>query len=335
MAVLLPACTTPSAYPKSDHFDGSRFSNYGQGIQKGFGDFLKWQLTAARGPWPDWVEIEKLPRPEASVPAGQARVTWINHATTLVEFPQDAVLTDPVYSERVSPVSFAGPKRVHAPGVAWQDLPKITAVVVSHSHYDHMDLPTLERLAREHQPVFIVGLANANLLRRGGPALEKAEIRELDWWQETRLTSGLRIVMTPAQHWSARSLTDRNKALWGGYWLQGGSGASVFFAGDTGMGKHFEEIPKRLGKPSLSLLPIGAYAPRWFMKEQHIDPDDAVQAVQLLGSPLAMGIHFGTFRLADEGREDPARLLADALAKYGVPAERFWVPKPGEWRLIR
>ncbi len=334
--LALASCSSAPQFPISDHCDGHEFHNYGKPVQKGFWDLLKWQLTSVKGPWPEWVEIEKIARPTDPVPAASVRVTWINHATSLLEFPEGSVLTDPIYSERASPVGFAGPKRVHAPGVAWEALPKISAVVVSHSHYDHMDLPTLERLAQEHRPVFVVGLGNARVLRGGGPALKDAEIRELDWWQETVLQSGLQITLTPAQHWSMRSLSDRNKALWGGYWIRGKDPqATVYFAGDTGMGRHFEEIPQKLGKPRVSLLPIGAYTPRWFMKEQHIDPNDAVQAYKSLGSLDAIGIHFGTFRLADEGRDDPESYLKDSLTRHEVDPKRFLVPKPGQWVVFR
>ena len=308
-------------YPPSDHFDGERFHNLDRSktIKKGFRDLLKWRLSARpRGSWPARAENSFAPDLPRSLEAGQIAVTGINHATDLIQFQGFNVLTDPVFSERASPVSWAGPRRVRPPGLAFDALPRIDAVLVSHNHYDHMDLPTLVRLHRRDRPRFIVPLGNARTLESAGID----GVVELDWWREAALGDGMSVVLVPVQHWSGRGLFDRRRALWGGFLVRCGH-VSAFFAGDTGYGAHFALIRERLGAPDLSLLPIGAYEPRWFMKDQHVDPDEAVRAHLDLGSRLSLGMHFGTFRLTDEGIDDPVAALAASRRERRVPDEAF------------
>jgi L-ascorbate metabolism protein UlaG (beta-lactamase superfamily) len=308
-------------YPPSDHYDGERFCNLDRSktVKKGFLDVLKWRLSARPlGAWPERAENEYAPDLPRSLGAAELAVTGINHATDLIQFQGLNLLTDPVFSERVSPVSWAGPRRVRPPGVAFDALPRIDVVLVSHNHYDHMDLPTLVRLYRRDRPRFIVPLGNARTLEAAGID----GVVELDWWAEAPLGDNASVVLVPVQHWSGRGLFDRRRALWGGFFIRRGP-ASVFFAGDTGYGGHFTMIRDRLGSPSLSILPIGAYEPRWFMKDQHVNPDEAVRAHLDLGSRMSVGMHFGTFRLTDEGIDDPVAALAASRLSRGVPDEAF------------
>ena len=298
----------PYRGPVSDHFDGSRFHNHQLGWQTE-GSFLQWQLTRKTPVWRAWIEESPGPVPERRVDGGRVRVTWVNHSTVLVQMDGLNILTDPIWSERCSPVTFTGPKRHRAPGLRFEDLPPIDLVLVSHNHYDHMDLATLRRL---RAPI-LVPLGNAALLRRHG--IEGA--KDLDWWQTTRVSERVTVTAVPAQHFSARALSDRNAALWCGFVISGPSG-HAYFAGDTGWGRHFVEIAERFGPMRVALLPIGAYEPRWFMKPAHISPAEAVDAHHALRAKTSIGIHWGTFRLSDEGELDPARTLAAARGDADV-----------------
>ncbi|HUP50411.1 MAG TPA: MBL fold metallo-hydrolase [Thermoanaerobaculia bacterium] len=287
--------------PKSDHFDGRRFYNQQPGWQSE-GSFLKWQMNRRRGAWRDWVEAPPGPAPEARVDDGRLRVTLVNHATTLIQLDGVNLLTDPIWSERCSPVSWAGPKRRRPPGIRFEDLPPIHAVLISHNHYDHLDRPTLRALRRS---TVITHLGNGAVIPGGA--------RELDWWQELAVGDRVRVTAVPAQHFSSRGLSDRNANLWGGFVITGPSG-SVYFAGDTGWGKHFAEIGKRFGPVRLALLPVGSYLPRWFMKPAHIDPAEMVDAHFELGARMSVPMHYGTFELGDDGETegiDELRRIAD------------------------
>ncbi|HXQ32206.1 MAG TPA: MBL fold metallo-hydrolase [Steroidobacteraceae bacterium] len=310
--------------PRSDHFDGEVFRNPSAGAGKSFAEFWRWQRTRKPKQWPTWIENRACPDIGRSPAAGETALTFVNHITFLIQYPGLNVLTDPVYSDRVSPVPWAGPRRVRAPGIAFEALPPIDLVLVSHNHYDHLDLATLRRLDESHVPRVVTGLGNAAFLTAHGVR----NVIELDWWQHT-VVGGAEITFIPAQHWSGRGLRGRNRTLWGGFVVRAGAG-SLCFAGDTGYSSHFTEIARRLGRPDVALLPIGAYAPRWFMQEQHMDPDDAVRAHLDLGAKLSIATHFGCFQLTDEGFDDPVTELATALARRSVPAERFAVLEVGE-----
>jgi L-ascorbate metabolism protein UlaG (beta-lactamase superfamily) len=308
-------------YPASDHFDGERFTNLDRSktVKKTFRDFLKWRFTPRpRGYWPARADNEFAPELPRSLSAAELAVTGINHATDLIQFSGLNLLTDPVFSERASPLTWIGPRRVRPPGLAFEALPRIDAVLVSHNHYDHMDLPTLVRLHRRDRPRFVVPLGNARTLASAGID----GVVELDWWREAKIGDDASVTLVPVQHWSGRSLFDRRRALWGGFYIRRGP-ATAFFAGDTGYGEHFAMIRERLGSPDLSLLPIGAYEPRWFMKDQHINPEEAVRAHLDLRSRVSVGMHFGTFRLTDEGIDDPVKALAESRLARGVPDAAF------------
>jgi L-ascorbate metabolism protein UlaG (beta-lactamase superfamily) len=310
--------------PVSDHFDGRVFFNRDAGAGRSFGEFVRWQRTSRPKPWPLWVENRVMPQLPGQLARGELALTFVNHVTFLLQFHGLNVLTDPVWSERVSPVQWSGPKRVRAPGLPLEHLPRIDVVLVSHNHYDHLDLDTLRRLGTEHRPLFVTGLGNQRFLQDHG--LDR--VIELDWWQETH-HGGASILYTPAQHWSGRGLRGRNRTLWGGFVLET-DGRRVYFAGDTGYSRHFKDIRSRCGVMDVALLPIGAYEPRWFMGEQHMDPDEAVRAHLDLQAELSIGTHFGCFRLTDEGIDDPVTELGTARTRHRVAPDRFRVLETGE-----
>ena len=279
-------------------------------------------LLERRTPWPKRVDV-LVQRPPA-LDAAAATVTFIGHSTFLIQTHAGHLLTDPVYSERAGPFGFAGPRRVRQPAIRFEDLPPIAVVVLSHNHYDHCDLATLRRLARRFDPIVITPLGNGRLVKSAGIR----RVEELDWWQHAA-TSALPVVVTPAQHFSARTPFDRNRALWSGFVIEAGP-RRIYFAGDTGYAPFFKDIPRRVGLLDLALLPIGAYAPRWFMQPIHMDPAEAVQAHLDLGAPESVAMHFGTFQLTTEGIDEPVRELEVACRGAGVPLPRFRVLSFGE-----
>ncbi|MDX2185565.1 MAG: MBL fold metallo-hydrolase [Opitutaceae bacterium] len=309
----------------TDHFDGEEFFNPGLNDEKGIGDLLKWRFNRTPGPWPESRD-DNHPFTFLPVDASSSlRATRINHCTFLVQLGSLNLLTDPIYSQRTSPVSWAGPKRLRKPGIAWEDLPTIDVVLVSHNHFDHLDLPTLRRLHKRFAPTFITGLGNrAFLAEEGIPGAI-----ELDWWEQVPLGPETRLTYTPAQHWSNRGGGTRNKTLWGGFYLHH-KDVSVYFAGDTGYCTWFSEIQKKLGAPTLAMLPIGAYKPRWFMRTNHMNPEEAAQAHLDLGAKWSLPMHHDTFRLADEGYDEPLNDLRDSLAAKTIPPEKFPFTAPGE-----
>ncbi|HEY0159180.1 MAG TPA: MBL fold metallo-hydrolase [Thermoanaerobaculia bacterium] len=307
--------------PKSDHFDGEKFRNLEPTQHAGIPEMAKWLSNRDEGPWEKWREITPGPPPPERV-AG-LRVTLINHATLLVQTENVNILTDPIWSERCSPVQFAGPRRHHAPGLRFEDLPPIDVVILSHNHYDHMDVPTLRRLAREHHPRIFAGLGNGAFLKSKGIG----NVTELDWFGSAELREGMSIHAVPAQHFSSRGLNDRDANLWCGYVIETSRGP-VYFAGDTGWGSHFENIRERYGPPRLALLPIGAFRPEWFMCAVHISPKDAVRAAQALQAELSIPMHYGTFHLGDDGQDEPPAVLRRELAN--APGVQFEILGPGE-----
>ncbi len=311
--------------PASDHFDGKRFHNLGNVPHGGFLAFLRWRLgrwLGGRGAWPRWIDAPPGPRPPEQVDGAGLRVTFVGHSTFLLQTAGRNVLTDPIWSERASPFSWAGPRRHRPPGLRFEDLPPIDLVLLSHNHYDHLDLATLRRLRRDHSPRFVVPLGVGAYLAE----FDVGPVTEMDWWQEEPLPDGLSVTCVPAQHFSGRGFRDGNATLWCGYVLRGPAGV-VYFAGDTGFGRHFEEIAARFGAPRLALLPVGGFLPAWFMGPVHISPEEAVRAHQLLGARTSVATHFGTFALADDGEAAPV----DGLRATGA-GESFWVLAHGEGR---
>lgn len=313
--------------PASDHFNGKTFFNAGDSPH-GFGAFLKWVTTRhERGEWPDWIDAQPGPRPPAKVDGDAARVTFINHATVLIQTAGLNILTDPMWSDRASPVQFAGPRRHRAPGIDFDDLPKIDVVIISHNHYDHVDVETLNRLDTVHHPVFFAPLGNSAFLEEIG--IENTN--DLDWWEEVALSPNLKLTCVPAQHFSGRGTADRDATLWCGWVLSGLTG-SIYFAGDTGYSDHFAEIGRRFSPIRLALLPIGAFLPIWFMSPVHVSPREAIRAHKALRAKQSMPIHFGTFALGDDGLNDPLNELEMARRDLGVSEEEFFVLEEGEGR---
>lgn len=287
------------------NFDGKRFYNPDAPQALGFLDALRWKLTSRREPSPRFISDVEQTIPPRNVEGTQIRVTLVNHSTVLIQRAGFNLLTDPIWSDRASPLPWLGPKRRREPGVRLEDLPSIDAVLISHNHYDHLDLPTLRLLAARGGCTFVVAARGARLLRS-----EKIEpVTELDWGASLSI-SGVNIHCVPAMHFSARGLFDRNKSLWCGYVMKYAD-RIVYFAGDTAFGNHFAQIRNNFGSPNLALLPIGAYEPRWFMSPVHMSPEEAVRAHDILGAQTSVAIHHGTFQLADDGIDTPRkRLLA-------------------------
>lgn len=306
-----------------EHFDGRRFYNPGAPQAAGLIDVLRWKLTSRPDRSPDFVDDVTASIPPARVSGYDVRVTLVNHSTVLLQFNEVNILTDPIWSQRASPVSWAGPKRRRAPGIRQADLPEIDIVLLSHNHYDHLDLSTLKWLFEHGHSTFIAPLGVGRLLRSRG----FEPMHELDWGDSKRLDA-LTIHSVPAYHFSARGMFDRNKTLWCGYVIESGS-TRIYFAGDTAFGPHFTWIHDRFGSPALALLPIGAYKPRWFMSPVHGSPDEALRAREILGARASVAIHHGTFQLTDEDIDAPAR----ELVSCGAP-ESFVVLRNGESRVF-
>ena len=272
-------------------------------------------LLEPRTAWP--ARIEEPPRRPPALDGAAAAVTFIGHSTFLIQTAAGNILTDPMYSRRAGPLNVFGPQRVRLPAVPFDDLPTISTVLLSHNHYDHCDRHTLGMLAERFDPLVVTPLGNGAIVRSSGIR----RVEELDWWQEAE-TSALPITLTPAQHFSARTPLDRNRALWGGFILVA-SGARIFFAGDTAYARFFHDIRHRLGPVTLALLPIGAYEPRWFMQSVHMNPPEAVQAHLDLEASESIGMHFGTFQMTIEGIDEPLRALEDACRARNIPLSRF------------
>ena len=319
-------------FPVSDHCDGHRFFNPAGPAPKTFSDLPKWWWQRVRGQgerWPKSAPLTGAPPLSAGVAPGQVAVTHIGHATFLLQFPDCTVLTDPVFARRAGPFGLLGPPRVRPAAPALAELPKIDFVLLSHNHYDHLDLAALRWLAQARQPRIVTTIGNAAWLARNGvPGAV-----ELDWWQPHLAHPTLSIVCTPAQHWSSRGPWDRNRTLWGGFMLKTPDGA-VFFCGDSGWGPHFSTIRMRLGPAHLALLPIGAYEPRWFMAPVHLNPDEAVRAHLALGARRSLGMHHGVWQLTDEAIDAPVRALAEARQAHGLAETAFATLDFGETRLL-
>lgn len=320
----------PMGFHETDHFNGTHFFNPEPArhpeTNRRSGLMRLMRARMRRDPsvwaaWPAQVANKPYPPPDPASPS----VTWIGHSSFLLCLEGMNVLTDPVFSERCSPLSFAGPKRVRAPGLAIAALPKIDLILLSHNHYDHMDIASL-RLIRKRFPAarIVTSLGNAAFLKR--QRLPGAT--ELDWWESVTI-HGAHITATPARHFAARTLWDRNKTLWAGFMLNY-HGRKIYFCGDSGYTKFFTEIHHRLGAPDFALLPIGAYEPREVMATVHMNPAEAVQALRDLHAKRAVGMHFGTFQLTGEAIDAPPRDLAIALAQAGIPPERFFTLDVGE-----
>ena len=295
----------------------------------GFGSLLKWMLvhrtTRPRPKDPDPSVFARVPPdfvpPRA--PRSQLTVTWVGHSSLLIQLDGLNILTDPMWSERASPVQFAGPRRWVRPGIAFEDVPPLDVVLQSHNHYDHLDAPTIRRLARAHpEASWVVPLGLAAFVCKRG--VRDNRVRELDWWEEHAIGS-LRIAATPAMHFSSRGIGDRGDSLWCGFALSsdGANGRHVYFAGDTGYHPEFGAIGERYGPFDVALMPIGAYEPRWFMRYVHMNPEEAVAAFRALNARMMVPIHWGTFKLTDEAMDEPPIRARAAWDSAGLPPNGY------------
>ncbi len=317
--------------PVSDHFDGLRFFDQHGSPPKSIGDLLRWQLSRNRAKWPTHVPNFFSDKPPLRIEKG-IRVSYVGHATILIQTARLNILTDPVWSERASPVSFAGPKRTNDPGIDFSALPPIDLVLVTHCHYDHLDVETLSKLTSVHHPRIVTPLGNDTIMRAHDPAIL---VEARDWHQRIDLGRGSAVTPVPARHWSARGLLDRNKALWAAFVLDT-PGGKIYFVGDSGYGEghHFKTARERYGPFKLAMLPIGAYEPRWFMRDQHMNPEESVRAFRDCGAELALAHHFGTFQLTDEAIDAPRIALKSALESANIPQDHFRVLGPGQtWEI--
>jgi N-acyl-phosphatidylethanolamine-hydrolysing phospholipase D len=355
-ALLLSACATPVNphydASKPHHRPGGFQNNYTAYEPKSVWDVASWRwsswraglpkapATATATMAPDLAFIQTNARAGAAM---QPAVTWIGHATVLAQFAGLNVVTDPVFAQRVSPVSFAGPTRAQPPGLSLAQLPHIDVVLISHNHYDHLDEMSVAALNAQAggAPRFVVPLGlKAWLLERGVAA---ARVTKLDWWQAQALAPGVEVVLTPAQHWSGRGLTDRLATLWGGFAVFAPD-FHFFYSGDTGYSQDFQDIAKRFahrqgagqgGGFDIALLPIGAYEPRWFMQQQHTNPQESVRIHRELGAKRSLGVHWGTFQnLTDESLDEPPQALSQARRNQGLTDDDFFVLAVGETRKI-
>lgn len=335
-------------HPKPHHRPGGFQNNYLEFTARSLAEVLRWRREARRNGLP--------PRPSAPIPqvepdlaflranaaAGKAMcpgVTWIGHATALAQLGGLTLLTDPMFSERASPFGFAGPKRHQPPGIALEALPHIDLVLVSHNHYDHLDAASVRALAAQPggPPRFVVPLG----LRAWCASHGVPDAVELDWWDEHPI-GDVNVALVPAQHWSARGLTDRMKTLWGGFAVFAPD-CHLFFAGDTGYSRDFADIrasfaPRQTadagGGFDIALLPIGAYEPRWFMADQHVNVEEAVKIHRDIGAKRSLGVHWGTFDLTDEAADEPPRALAALRQQERIDDDAFFVLAIGETRTL-
>ena len=320
----------PYKGPVSDHFNGKKFYSYGMRPGNHLEEHNDWKLFwkwARHRSTSKWRHRENRfsAKPKERINEGEMVVTFVNHATVLVQTEGLNIITDPVWSKRISPFWLIGPARYRPVGVKFEDLPPIDVVLISHNHYDHMDLPTLRRITKKWKPKIYAGLGNARYLRshriRG--------VIDLDWWDKDVVKEGVAVVCAPAQHFSSRAFSDRNKTLWCGFFLETPHGA-IYFAGDTGYGPFVEKIKAKYKEFRLALLPIGAFRPQWFMGPVHTSPDQALQMHNELNVKTSIGIHFGTFHLADDHQDEPPKRVRELLAEAPEPKPNFLLLENGE-----
>lgn len=318
--------------PQSDHFDGVRFFNPGKPQPEGLLRFLKWQVRAKWAQWPETFAQVTPDRPPQSVPGTALRASFVGHATVLLQTAGLNILTDPVWAERASPSQRFGPKRAQPPGIAFDDLPRIDAVLVTHNHYDHLDTQTVARLWQRDRPRIITPLGNDTIIRRAAPGMS---VVARDWFETVDLDGGVRVHLDPTHHWSARGVRDRRMALWASFAIETPGGV-IYFVGDSGYGggDYFRDARERYGPFRFAVLPIGAYEPRWFMSYSHMNPEEAVMAHRDLGEPPTLASHFATFRLTGEAWDAPVSALDAARIEFGISPERFRALDPGAvWTL--
>ena len=323
-------------FTHSEHFNGVRFHNlHRPESPRSRADLYKWLMTRKSFTWDVDIQQEyeqfskaakNIPTERPNAPLNDWQVWYIGHSTVLLKIGQYNFLTDPIWADYASPKEGLGPRRVCPAGIALEDLPRIDGVLLSHNHYDHMDLATLNWLHKKFGMLIYTGLGNSWYLPK------EFHVIELDWWQSA-FYKELEIVFTPAQHGSGRGIRDQNRALWGGFSILAGED-HCFFAGDTGYSTHFKEIKNKLGEPRFAMLPIGAYEPRELMKYMHMNPEDAFQAHQDLHAKCSLAIHHRTFQLTDESREQPEIDLHKAMRHSSKLVNPFYVMHEGKKMIV-
>ncbi len=314
--------------PVSDHFTGRKFFNPGGAGPKSFGELARWQFGTRAEAWPDtFASPFRAAAPAARLEVGATRLTAIGHASCLLQTAGLNILFDPVYARRASPVQFAGPKRVNAPGIPFEALPKIDILLLSHNHYDHMDMAAIEQVWLRHKPLIVTPLGNDAILRGDIPGIEA---RALDWGQAHKHET-VEVHCVPTQHWSARGTRDRMHALWSSFVIVGPR-HTAYMIGDSGFGDGgtFAHVANRFPVIDFAWMPIGAYEPQWFMRDQHMNPAEAVRALGIVNARRALGHHWGTFKLTNEAVETPKRDLEAAVAGANMVEGRFTAAHPGE-----
>ena len=314
LTLILQSCSVDETFHNTDPNPNT--------VPKTLGDVIEWRIT--KDPTPDQVAINVSDEWQSLTPQSTDYAIWIGHATYLLNTGDVTVLTDPIFSKRASPVGWAGPERLIPPALSIAQLPSIDAVIISHNHYDHLDLPSLKTLQAINPNMLI-------LVPQGDKALLDSQglvnVSQFRWWQTTKVNQ-TEFTFTPVQHWSGRWVTGRNTSLWGGWFLKSPN-LSLYHAGDTGYSKDFITTQERMGTPDFAFIPIGAYKPRWFMKNQHVDPAEAVQIALDLQVKRSFGMHWGTFILTDESVNEPRLMLAKALRERGLLPDFFIAPTPG------
>lgn len=317
---------------KSDHFDGKKFINPEELHEHHYFDVLKWWLSGNdKGTWHQLSkeDVPPGPKPAPTVNEEEVHITFINHASFLIQINGQNILTDPIWSRRASPFQWIGPKRKRPPGLNFEDLPPIDTVLISHNHYDHLDIQTVLDLNEVHKPTFMVPLGVEQFLHEH----QIHDTIHMDWWDRQQLGEELSISAVPARHFSARGLFDRNKTLWCGYIIHSKAG-NIYFAGDTGYGEFFKDIRRRYGDIFASIIPIGAYKPRWFMESIHLSPKEAIQVHRDLQSEQSFAMHFGTFPLADDGMFEATNELKNELRGDPILQQEFRIPIEGKRQIL-
>jgi L-ascorbate metabolism protein UlaG (beta-lactamase superfamily) len=322
--------------PVSDHFNGLQFFDPYGAPPRRRRDLLRWfvdrRWRGTRAKWPIWAPSPYADRPPVRVEGAAWRICYVGHASLLIQTSDLNMLLDPVWSKRASPFRFIGPKRANDPGIAFADLPPIDVVLVSHGHYDHLDVRTLSLIAAAHGARVITPLGNDTIMRNYDRAIGA---EAYDWGDRLNIGDGIAVTFIPARHWSARNLSDRNMALWASFVIET-PGGRIYFVADSGYGdgRYFRSARERYGPFRLAILPIGAYEPQWFMRDHHMNPTEAVRALIDCGAELALAHHHGTFQLTDEAIDAPLGTLTEALKAAGISPERFRTLRPGQvWEL--
>ncbi len=314
------------------YFQHDHYKNIGDFGEPNFFKLIEWKFTRKKTAWPELPKNKpalETPNFPSSASKDDIVITYINHSSLLIQLNGENILTDPIWSDYAGPFGKFGVKRSIYPGMAIDDLPKIDFILISHSHYDHLDIPTIEKLVDKHNPIIITGLGVTRYIDYCQQ--RKGNCYELQWWETVNVyDSVVTFHFVPAYHWSSRYLIDKDTSLWGGFVISNAKN-NLYFAGDTGFGdgRIFKQIKEKFGNFKLALLPIGSYKPEWFFNSMHTTPEQSVQIAKILDSDYVIPIHFDTFQLSDEAYTDPLADLKRALNAEGVPEEKFNILSPG------